>query len=83
VKVIVDNVLIERARLWPALKTAAWLKCMLNNCLQWFKARLRTLTTAVRCLTRLFHDCAPMSSITRYQWSVTWSVRHASLLMCV
>jgi len=44
---------------------------MLNNCLQWFKVSLRSLTTANSCLTHLFHDCTNEAC-----------VRHASLVTC-
>jgi len=62
---------------------------MLKNCLQSYKVSLRTLTTEDSSLTHLFHDCTNVLyssecslSIARYQWSVTWSVRHASLITC-
>ena len=59
---------------------------MLNNCLQWFKVSLRTLTTAESCLTHLFHDCTSEASMTTSEASVRHDpeacVHHTSLVTC-
>jgi len=49
---------VSRYFLTHSTTTLTGSKCMLNNCLQWYKVSLRTLTTEDSCLTQvLFHDC--------------------------